>query len=917
MQDDRSMRRALAARPRLARNFRAGDIVAYWRDQKWVQGKLSKGGRWYGSAVVIGHIGKNVVLAHRSHVLRCAPEQVRLATSEEKQLIDTPDTQLLGIKDMLEGGTFRSAQYVDLLHQAYPPSEDVVMQEVPQASGAPEVVPSVPDADLSALSAAAPEAPAMPETVNDDIRIDDDVVPSPASVVVTPPSPERTEMAVEPPAAAEASSGSAGPRAAAENEPSTYGPLRRVPTKTGPMALFRPMPMQHDDFVDVLSEVLPQMIEDAVHSSKRSAPASEAEPAAKMSKTEQLSVQHVQGDPFALTSEDARELWASLQQRTPHEVLVAQFLQKRMQKELPHSNNEPALQAQIDAAKTLEWNTLSEKNAVRLLSVSESEWVKKHRANRIMGSRFVLTKKAMEDIVENGLTPDNANPDHWKVKARWCLQGHLDPDLTSKAQAGLLQSPTLSQMGRMVLFQLLATHRWTLQLGDIKGAFLEAGPLNPRYRPLYAWLPAGGLPGADTAQLVEVLGNVYGQNDAPASWYKVFDDEVLKTGFIRSKYDPCLYYLRNASGKLCGILGSHVDDTVTGGQGPEYKMALEQLRRRFPYRKWRISEGEFCGAHYKQNPQSMEITMNQCSFAQGLKPAYLPARRRLQRSADLDPKEVSVLRAINGSLNWLSNQSRPDLAAQTSLSQQAMSAPKVHHLCEVNNIIRRAKQHAELSILFKAIPAESLRLVCHSDAAFANVGVYTQAGFVIGFTDAKLDDGHLSSWTPAVWKSAKLSRAVGSTLAAESQSMVNATGTLEWTALLLAEALDGPFDVRNFETMLKRRPPVVVTDCKSLFDHLISVSSPTSVEDRRTSIDVVILRQSLQRLAASIRWVPTDRMIADSLTKDAGDPTDLLRACIRQGTYQISPEETVLKLQAEEKQRRLEKRNTKNTVSLS
>lgn len=35
MQDAKNMRRALAARPRAARSFRAGDIVAYWRDQKW------------------------------------------------------------------------------------------------------------------------------------------------------------------------------------------------------------------------------------------------------------------------------------------------------------------------------------------------------------------------------------------------------------------------------------------------------------------------------------------------------------------------------------------------------------------------------------------------------------------------------------------------------------------------------------------------------------------------------------------------------------------------------------------------------------------------------------------------------------------------------------------------------------------
>ena len=138
--------------------------------------------------------------------------------------------------------------------------------------------------------------------------------------------------------------------------------------------------------------------------------------------------------------------------------------------------------------------------------------------------------------------------------------------------------------------------------------------------------------------------------------------------------------------------------------------------------------------------------------------------------------------------------------------------------------------------------------------------------------------------------------------------MVSATGTLEWASLILAEAIDGPFDVRTYERMLKVRTPVIVTDCKSLYDHLISVSSPTAVEDRRTSIDIVILRQSILRMQASIRWVPTDRMLADSLTKNAGDPTDLLRACVRENVYHISPEEDILQMQARERKRRLDKK---------
>ena len=51
--------------------------------------------------------GKNLVLAHRKNILRCAPEQVRFATSEEKTLLNTPQVDLLGIKDLIEGGAFK------------------------------------------------------------------------------------------------------------------------------------------------------------------------------------------------------------------------------------------------------------------------------------------------------------------------------------------------------------------------------------------------------------------------------------------------------------------------------------------------------------------------------------------------------------------------------------------------------------------------------------------------------------------------------------------------------------------------------------------------------------------------------------------------------------------------------------------
>ena len=43
-------------------------------------------------------------------------------------------------------------------------------------------------------------------------------------------------------------------------------------------------------------------------------------------------------------------------------------------------------------------------------------------------------------------------------------------------------------------------------------------------------------------------------------------------------------------------------------------------------------------------------------------------------------------------------------------------------------------------------------------------------------------------------------------------------------------------------------------------------------------------------------------MAADGLTKDKGDPMDLLRSLLKSGVYQIADEEGVLKRKAEEKQ---------------
>eukprot|EP00959_Pyramimonas_sp_CCMP1952_P466729 9490458-Pyramimonas_sp.AAC.1 len=123
-------------------------------------------------------------------------------------------------------------------------------------------------------------------------------------------------------------------------------------------------------------------------------------------------------------------------------------------------------------------------------------------------------------------------------------------------------------------------------------------------------------------------------------------------------------------------------------------------------------------------------------------------------------------------------------------------------------------------------------------------------------------------------------------------------------SLLLYEALDGPLDIGNIDACMNTREPIVVTDCKSLYDHVKANTSPSSLEDKRCAIDVVVIKDSVQRCGASFRWCPTNRQLADALTKDKGDPADLLRACMRAHRYQLADEEYVLELKANERENR-------------
>ena len=55
------------------------------------------------------------------------------------------------------------------------------------------------------------------------------------------------------------------------------------------------------------------------------------------------------------------------------------------------------------------------------------------------------------------------------------------------------------------------------------------------------------------------------------------------------------------------------------------------------------------------------------------------------------------------------------------------------------------------------------------------------------------------------------------------------------------------------------------TDCKSLYDTCIKPASTT--KEKRVALDLLDVREGIEYFKDSIRWVPTDHMLVDCLTK--------------------------------------------------
>ena len=146
---------------------------------------------------------------------------------------------------------------------------------------------------------------------------------------------------------------------------------------------------------------------------------------------------------------------------------------------------------------------------------------------RIMRARWVLTWKSIG-----------------KAKARLCVLGFQDPDLTEVPR----DSPTLSTASEALIMQWIASHKYRLISGDIKTAF-QSGDEDVRNIFMAPPDDVSQMLNVDHDTVLRLRKAVYGLVNAPKKWWDMLRTSLIQHGFTSCSLDPCVLVLRK-SGKI-------------------------------------------------------------------------------------------------------------------------------------------------------------------------------------------------------------------------------------------------------------------------------------------------------------------------------------------------------------------------------
>ena len=508
-------------------------------------------------------------------------------------------------------------------------------------------------------------------------------------------------------------------------------------------------------------------------------------------------------------------------------------------------DDEPKYKFAISGPESAKWKEAISKELLNLKTMKVFEPVDRPPNRKIVRCRFVLKRKR------------DANGTISRYKARLVACGYSQEE-------GIDYQETFAPVARLNTFFILlsaaASKGWHIHQMDIDCAYLNA----PLKEEIYMEAPKElGLPSGKVLKLNKAL---YGLKQAGREWHDTFSTAMIKLGWERCAFDPCLFS-KNITGQMSYIL-IYVDDILVIGETFQTVTKAKELILSCFSAKDQGEAHFILGMEISRNWNHGTLSVRQKALISkymedrgltGNRKAPTPIPKGWKPTPNAHEPDTATVKRFQkgiGELLYLARCTRPDISAAVNLLSRFASNPSAEHEEALERVFKYVNSTANLSL--KLGGKDVSLLLAYSDADWAEdkQGRKSTSGYILTLGKA-----------PIAWRSCTQKSVAISTCEAEYVALSECIRELIWAKQLIE--------------FLGLHPKVkILCDNESA---IASIKNPVNTE-RLKHIDIRFhfARDYIKEEAVDLEYVRSEANLADIFTKplDKGRHHNLRQALL-------------------------------------
>ena len=511
-----------------------------------------------------------------------------------------------------------------------------------------------------------------------------------------------------------------------------------------------------------------------------------------------------------------------------------------------------------------------------------------HEVNRLTGEWKYRAEKALISEIENlvkdhdtvtGVLPTEVEPGDVilpasviiedkavngrsvKDKGRIIAGGHRQ----NKQDFVNLSTQTVNTESVFILLAVAAYEKRTLMVVDVKGAYLNADMSSPNGKDTFIKVDRslakmfvrvepnlGRFVAADGTLLLRLDKALYGCIQSSALWQEKLTATLIEMGFRISSYDKCVAV--NADGSV--IVCFHVDDLMVAGKNVKCcEKFRDDLGKRFTITSTVGNELDYLGLHIHVKEHGIELSQKAMvtKLLGNVKGTANSPAASLESEEGLNEEELKELdvsldvdmaaeyRSVTAVALYLSKRTRPDLLMAVNRLCRKANKPTVRDWKALQRLLRYVSKTRNHVLM---MPATSLDIEAYIDASFAtNADRKSTTGAVVMVGGA------------IVWcKSGKQGIITKSSFEAELVALSDMSSMVLWINLFMRDL--------GFQANI----PIIYQDNQSTM-RVAEKGLSNNPSTKHIDIRYLWIKEVLQQRKLLLKYMRTDKMIADGMTK--------------------------------------------------